>query len=84
MAWRFTKLNENGISGNLLELLPNFLFCQKQRVVLNGQHSFWGNVTAEVFIFHSPYYFLFTQMIYQMIFPQIVDFLLMIRLFFQW
>ena len=32
------KLNQNGISGNLLKLLRDFLSCQKQRVVLNGQH----------------------------------------------
>ena len=29
----------NGISGNLLKLLGDFLFCRKQRVVLNGQNS---------------------------------------------
>ena len=33
------KLNQNGISGNLLKLLRDFLSCRKQRVVLNGQHS---------------------------------------------
>ena len=35
------KLNENGISGNLLKL---FLSCQW--VVLNGQHLSWDNVTT--------------------------------------
>ena len=40
------KLNQNGISGNLLKLLRDFLSCQKQRVVLNVQHSSWDNVTA--------------------------------------
>ena len=29
------KLNQNGISGNLLNLLPDFLSCRKQQVVLN-------------------------------------------------
>ena len=33
------KLNQNGISGNLLKLLRDFLSCRKQWVVLNGQHS---------------------------------------------
>ena len=42
------KLNQNGISGNLLKLLCDFLSCQKQWVVLNGQHSSWVNVTAGV------------------------------------
>ena len=42
------KLNQNGISGNLLNLLRDFLSCRKQRVVLNGQHSSWNNVTAGV------------------------------------
>ena len=30
------KLSSNGISGNLLKLLRDFLYCRKQRVVLNG------------------------------------------------
>ena len=42
------KLNQNGISGNLLKLLRDFLSSRKQRVVLNGQHSSWDNVTAGV------------------------------------
>ena len=36
----------NGISGNLLKLLRNFLSCWKQRVVLNGQHSSWDVTTG--------------------------------------
>ena len=42
------KLNRNGISGNLLNLLRDFVSCRKQRVVLNGQHSSWDNVTVGV------------------------------------
>ena len=42
------KLNQNGISGNLLKLLRDFLSYRKQRVVLNGQHSSWDNVDAGV------------------------------------
>ena len=42
------KLKQNGISGNLLNLLSNFLRNRKQRVVLNGQSSSWADVTAVV------------------------------------
>ena len=42
------KLKENGISGNLLNVIANFLYQRKQRVVLNGQHSSWTNVQAGV------------------------------------
>ena len=39
-------LTQNGISGNLLNLLEYFLKERKQRVVLNGQFSKWENITA--------------------------------------
>ena len=42
------KLNQNGISGNLLETLTEFLKDRKQRVELNGQNSLWENVEAWV------------------------------------
>ena len=42
------KLLQNGISGNLLDLLSSFLSDRKQRVLLNGQTSEWRNVTAGV------------------------------------
>ena len=42
------KLQENGISGNLLKVLKYFLTNKKQRVVLNGQSSSWTNVKAAV------------------------------------
>ena len=42
------KLNQNGISGNLLKLLRDFFSCRKQQVVLNGQNSSRNNVTAGV------------------------------------
>ena len=35
------KLKQNGISGNLLNVITDFLYQRKQRVVLNGQHSSW-------------------------------------------
>ena len=42
------KLSLNGISGNLLKPLRDFLYCRKQQVVLNGQNSSWQNVNAGV------------------------------------
>ena len=42
------KLKQNGISGNLLEILTGFLKDRKQRVVLNGQNSVWANIEAGV------------------------------------
>ena len=42
------KLKQNGILGNLLETLTDFLKDRKQRDVLNGQNSSWANVEAGV------------------------------------
>ena len=42
------KLKQNGISGNLLNVITDFLYQRKQRVVLNGQHSSWTNIEAGV------------------------------------
>ena len=42
------KLTQNGISGNLLNLLEDFLKERKQRVVLNGQVSTWKNINGGV------------------------------------
>ena len=42
------KLTQNGISGNLLKFLRDFLNERKQRVILNGQFSTWKNVSAGV------------------------------------
>ena len=54
------KLKQNGISGNLLETLIDFLKDRKQRVVLNGKNSSWANVKAGVSqgSFLSPLLFL--------------------------
>ena len=43
-----SKLTHNGMSGNLLKLLREFLNERKQRVILNGQFSTWKNVSAGV------------------------------------
>ena len=42
------KLQQNSISGNLLETLIDFLKDRKQRVVLNVQNSSWANIEAGV------------------------------------
>ena len=42
------KLSQNGISGNLLKLLTDFLQNRKQRVTLNGQTPFGTEVNAGV------------------------------------
>ena len=42
------KLKQNGVSGNLLNLIIDFLDARKQRVVLNGQYSSWASVKSEV------------------------------------
>ena len=43
-----TKLKQNGISDDLLNILSDFLRNRKQRVALNGQSSSWTNVNAGV------------------------------------
>ena len=42
------KLRQNGISGDLITLMKNFLSCRKQRVVLNVQYSSWVDVKVGV------------------------------------
>ena len=42
------KLQENGISGNLLKVSKYFLTNRKHRILLNGQSSSWVNVKAGV------------------------------------
>ena len=42
------KLNLNGISGHLLNLLSGFLDERYQRTVLNGKSSDWKQITAGV------------------------------------
>ena len=42
------KLKQNGVAGDLLDTLTNFLKERKQRVILNGQYSVWTNGEAGV------------------------------------
>ena len=51
------KLSQNGISGNLLDLLSSFLSDRKQRVLLNGQTSEWQNVTAGIAQGHCNFWY---------------------------
>ena len=44
------KLSLNSISGNLLKLLRDFLYCRKQPLLLNGKNSSWENVSAGVIV----------------------------------
>ena len=42
------KLKQTGTSGNLLNLLCDFLRNRKQRVLLNGQFFDWSDIKAGV------------------------------------
>jgi len=42
------KLKQNGIGGNLLTLLENYLSNRKQRVLINGSDSDWGSIQSGV------------------------------------
>ena len=42
------KLKENGVSGNLLKLLQNYINNRKQRVVLNGSFSDYSTIESGV------------------------------------
>ena len=44
------KLSKNDISGNLLDILCDFLSDRKQTVVPNGQKYTWENVNAIIYI----------------------------------
>ena len=56
------KLEQNGIPGNLLRLLQNYLDDRKQRVVINGSYSDYSNLNQVCLkaLFLVLYYFLFT------------------------
>ena len=38
------KLKQNGVNGHLLQLIKSFLSGRFQRVLLNGQSSYWETV----------------------------------------
>ena len=42
------KLEQNGINGKLLDLLRSYLSNRKQRVLLNGTESEWGDIESGV------------------------------------
>ena len=42
------KLMQNGVEGDLLTLIKNYLSNRKQRVVINGTESDWGDIKAGV------------------------------------
>ena len=42
------KLMQNGVEGDLLTLIKNYLSNPKQRVVINGTESDWGDIKAGV------------------------------------
>ena len=42
------KLKQNGINGNLFQLIKRFLSGRFQRVLLNGQTSDWKTIQAGV------------------------------------
>ena len=42
------KLKRCGVSGQLLSLIQSFLSDRKQRTVLNGKSSIWGDISAGV------------------------------------
>ena len=62
------KLKSMGISGELYNLLENYLTGRFQRVILNGQHSSWKPILASVpqSSILVPLLFLSTLMTYQM------------------
>ena len=43
-----TNSRQNGISGELLNTLTDFLDSRTQRVILNGQYSIWAKVETGV------------------------------------
>ena len=42
------KLKQNDVSGNLLNVITDFMYHRKQRVILKGLHSSWTNVQSGV------------------------------------
>ena len=79
------KFKSYGIQDPLLSLIISFLSDRIQRVVLNDQNSTWKEVLAGVpqGSILGPLFFLFSLMIYQMVFNPMLKYLLMILPSFQ-
>ena len=51
------KLRQNGISGDIINILQDILRNRKQRLVLNGQCSSWADVNVGVPLRFNPWTF---------------------------
>ena len=74
------KLKQDGIFGNLLNLVSNFLRNRRQRVVLNGQTSSWADNTTGVpqgSILRPRLFLIYILMILPMAFHQMQNYLQM-------
>ena len=78
------KLRQNGIYGQLINILNDFLTNKKQGVVLNVQCSSWVDVRAGVpqDSFLGLFYFWYMSVTYQMALKVSVSYLLMTLLYF--
>ena len=73
------KLKQNGISGNLLKIIKDFLSNRYQRIYLNGDSSGWAAVNAGV----CQSLIIGPLMAYQLVYREILGLLQVTRLFFQ-
>ena len=46
--WLVFKLEQNGVTGNLLKLFENYLSDREQKVVFNETYSDWGSIKSGV------------------------------------
>ena len=53
------KLNQNGISGKLFDVITNFVNLGKQRAVLNGQYSSWTSIEAGINTWTTAVFYLY-------------------------
>ena len=85
MQETFYKLRPDGIYGDLINILNDFLTNRKQRVVLYGQRSSLVDIRVGVpqgFIL-GPLCFLYMSVTYQMALKANVSYLLMTFLYFR-
>ena len=78
------KLRQNGICGDLINILNDFLTNRKQREVLNGQRSSWVNIWAGIpqVPFLGIFYFWYISMTYQMALKASASYFLITLLYF--